>query len=114
MPDFERGTIVRVPFPYTDRETRQHRPALIVSDGALGPEGGLLWVVMITSAANRRWDGDVQLTEDFESCGLPAPSLIRTAKIATIDTSAAQRLGTLDSARLSLVAERIAHTLSIG
>ena len=26
MRDFERGDVVRVPFPYTDRSTRQHRP----------------------------------------------------------------------------------------
>ena len=33
MPSFEQGDIVRVPFPYTDRSTRQWRPALVVSAG---------------------------------------------------------------------------------
>jgi hypothetical protein len=33
MRNFERGDVVRVPFPYTDRPTRQHRPALVVSAG---------------------------------------------------------------------------------
>lgn len=55
MPDFEPGDVVRVPFPYTDRNTRQHRPALVVSQGGVGEEQALLWVVMITSAENRPW-----------------------------------------------------------
>jgi len=33
---FERGDVVRVPFPYTDRATRQRRPALVVSCGGIG------------------------------------------------------------------------------
>jgi mRNA interferase MazF len=53
MPDFEQGQVVRVPFPYTDRERRQHRPALVVSDGPVGENASLLWVAMITSAQNR-------------------------------------------------------------
>ena len=32
------GTVVRVPFPYTDAETRQHRPALVIATA--GPEAG--------------------------------------------------------------------------
>lgn len=113
MPAFDAGTIVRVPFPYTDSNTRQHRPALVVSNGAIGENGALLWVVMITSAANRRWADDVPLDADYEVCGLPAPSLIRTAKIATIDTSAADRLGDLDPGRLAAVRAAIARHLPL-
>ena len=59
MPNFEQGDVVRVPFPYTDKAARQHRPALVVSTGGIGENEGLLWVVMITSADNRPWPGDV-------------------------------------------------------
>jgi Growth inhibitor len=93
MPDFERGDVVRVPFPYTDRATRQHRPALVVSDGLLGADDRLLWVVMITSAENRPWPGDVPLSDTYMDAGLPVPSTIRTTKIATIDAAVADRLG---------------------
>ena len=34
MPTFSQGDVVKVPFPYTDRPTRQSRPALVVSTGA--------------------------------------------------------------------------------
>lgn len=44
MPVFEQGDVVRVPFPYTDRATRQHRPALVVSAGGIGDGEALLWV----------------------------------------------------------------------
>jgi mRNA interferase MazF len=113
MPDFEAGTIVRVPFPYTDSNTRQHRPALVVSNGAIGENGALLWIVMITSAANRRWANDVPIDADYKAYGLPVPSLIRTTKIATIDTSAADRLGELDSGRLAAVRAAIAQHLPL-
>lgn len=62
------------------------RPALIVSDSWLGNDGLMLqWTVMITSAANRGWPDDILLLERFTECGLPVASVIRVAKIATID-----------------------------
>lgn len=106
MPGFERGDVVRVPFPYTDRSTRQHRPALVVSDRPLGDDDRLIWVVMITSADNRRWTDDVPFDDSYEAAGLPAPSLIRPAKIATIDAAVATRLGRID-------AERLARTMQV-
>lgn len=107
MPTFEQGDVVRVPFPYTDRDTRQHRPALVISRRGLGAGERLCWVLMITSAENRRWPGDVPVVERHLDCGLPVPSLIRTAKIATIEASHADRLGAipqplLDDVRASL------------
>ena len=103
MPDFEAGDIVRAPFPYTDRDTTQHRPALVVSNGGIGPVGTLLWVVMITSAENRRWPGDVPLIDDHLTCGLPVPSLVRPMKIATIDANRVDRLGRVSSDKLAIV-----------
>jgi mRNA interferase MazF len=52
---------------------------------------------MITSAANRGWTGDVTIS-DLQAAGLPIPSIVRTAKLATIEARDAQRLGTLPSA----------------
>jgi mRNA interferase MazF len=91
---FEPWDIVRVPFPYTDRPVRQRRPALVVAAGDLQTAHGLLWLAMITSAAHRGWPGDV-VVSDLSSAGLPAPSIVRPAKIATIDARDAGRLGTL-------------------
>jgi mRNA interferase MazF len=49
---------------------------------------------MITSAAHRGWPGDVMIS-DLDDAGLPASSIVRPAKIATINARDAERLGTL-------------------
>lgn len=115
MPSFERGDVIRVPFPYTDRNTRQHRPALVISNGPVGKDAGLLWVLMITSAGNQGWPGDVPIA-DYRATGLPAPSVIRTAKIATIEVRHATVIGTIGSAGhhiLDAVAAAMRVTLAL-
>jgi mRNA interferase MazF len=97
MPIFEVWDIVKVPFPYTDRPIRQNRPALVIAAGKLEATHGLLWLAMITSAANRGWTGDVTIS-DPQGAGLPIPSIVRAAKLATIKARDAQRLGTLHPA----------------
>jgi mRNA interferase MazF len=104
MASFDPGDIVAVPFPFTDRPTRQRRPALVISAGDLQTDHGLLWVLMITSAENRSWPGDVAIA-DLAQAGLPAPSVIRTAKIATIDAKETEKIGSAtDSVRDSVKA----------
>lgn len=93
MPTFSRGDVVKVPFPYTDRDVRQRRPALVVSDRPVGDDDRLYWVLMITSADHRRWPGDVALGKRHREAGLPAPSLIRTSKIATVESDRMEPLG---------------------
>lgn len=112
-PGFDRGSVVRVRFLYTDRDTRQRRPALVVSDGPLGEAGALLWVVMITSAENRSWPDDVSLVDTFAQCGLPAPSIIRPTKIATIEAAQADLIGNIPAAILTVVMNRISRTLGL-
>ena len=112
MASFRQGDVVKVPFPYTDRPTRQSRPALVVSAGGIEDAHGLLWVVMITSAENRGWPGDVPVT-NLAVAGLPVPSVIRTAKIATIEAGGATKLGRVPPARFRQVARRLAGELGL-
>ena len=110
MASFEQGDVIKVPFPYTDRPTRQSRPVLVVSTGAIEEAHGLLWVVMITSAENRGWSGDVSVT-NLAAAGLPVPSVIRTAKIATIEAADAAKLGRVSPALFRQVARRMGSIL---
>jgi mRNA interferase MazF len=109
MAVFSQGDVVKVPFPYTDRSTWQSRPALVVSTG-LEDAHKLVWVVMITSAENRGWPGDVAITNLAEA-GLPAPSVIRAANIATIDATDATKLGKVSAAKLRKVVDHVSREI---
>lgn len=113
MATCSRGQIVLVPFPYTDRNTRQRRPALVISDGALGQGGTLLWVLMITSADHQSWPGDIDLTDASRSTGLQAPSIVRTAKIATVEAREADPIGRVSPALLKTVEGELRRSLAL-
>lgn len=111
MPTFEAWDIVKVPFPYADRPVRQRRPALVVAAGDLQARHSLVWALMITSAENRRWPTDVTVS-DLAIAGLPAPSVVRTAKIAVIDCRDAEPLGTLPNSDRAAVTACLAGHLA--
>jgi PemK-like, MazF-like toxin of type II toxin-antitoxin system len=111
MPIFEPWDIVRVPFPHTDRPVRQRRPALVIAAGDLQTAHGLLWLAMITSAKHPGWPGDVVIS-DLVGAGLPVPSIVRSAKITTIDARDAGRLGTLPPADRKAVRTYLRQRLS--
>jgi mRNA interferase MazF len=110
MPVFEPGDVIKVPVPLRDKPKKQYRPALVVSSLELQEVHGLLWVLMITSAKNRPWAGDVEVTHP-EEAGLPTPSVVRCAKIAAIDASAAERIGKLGPPQLRLVSNMMQRAL---
>ena len=85
---------------------------MVVSTGGIEDAHGLLWVVMITSAANRGWPGDVPLS-NLAAAGLPAPSLIRTAKIATIEAADAAKLGRVAASLIRQVVGRLTRELGV-
>jgi mRNA interferase MazF len=101
---FRPWDVVLVPFPYTDQPRTKLRPAVVVSSARLSDATGMYYVAMITNAAHVPWAGDVRVS-DVVAAGLPIPSVVRTAKIATIDEQALIRplgsLPKLDSSRVS-------------
>jgi mRNA interferase MazF len=81
---FERYTVVRVPFPSTDREAMKNRPALILSDAVLfNDAAGHSVMTMITSARQSAWPLDCAIN-DMAAAGLPSPSALRF-KLLTLD-----------------------------
>lgn len=98
--------VIIVPFPYADRLAEKRRPALVISGSKLAPYG-LVWVAMITSAENERWPCDVTIS-DLKRAGLPAPSVVRPAKIACIEPARIERrAGRLDKATARAVVQRL-------
>jgi PemK-like protein. len=111
MPTFSLWDIVKVPFPYTDRPVRERRPALVIASEGLAERHGLVWVLMITSYANRGWEGDVPVS-DLKLAGLSSASVVRSAKIATIEEKEAVRIGELGAADRAAISLRLSTTLA--
>ncbi|MFY8085090.1 MAG: type II toxin-antitoxin system PemK/MazF family toxin [Rubrivivax sp.] len=81
---FDAFEVVRVPFPFTDRDASKNRPALVLSSAdSFGQPCGHSVLAMITSAGNPPWPLDC-LFGDLVSAGLPSPSVVRS-KLFTPD-----------------------------
>ena len=97
--------VVVVPFPYSDRLAEKRRPALVVSAPQLVATLDRLWVAMITTDRGQLIHGDSRI-DDIVAAGLPAPSIVRASKIATIEIDrvvrSAGRLGDPDIAAATL------------
>lgn len=79
---YKKGTIVLVPFPFTNLEGSKVRPAVIVSDGKIGSD---VVLIFITSQPKLKGKYVVQVTPDEEN-GLKAKSKIVCSKIATLES----------------------------
>lgn len=103
--------IVVVPFPYSDQFAEKRRPALVISSNTFNKKHGLLWAVMITSASNHARPDDIALAANAKT-GLPAASLIRVSKIATIEPERVVRVaGRIDTNSARLIKDFIELSL---
>ena len=107
MTGFRAGDIIWVSFPHVESQRSTVRPALVVSEKMVGPNDGLLWAMMVTNALRPDWPGDLSI-DHYASIGLPHPSKIRTAKIATLEASGAELIGRIDVGLLAEVRSVIA------
>lgn len=81
---YEHFVVVRVPFPFADRNTVKNRPALVLSESKVfNTPAGHSVMAMITSEANPSWPLDCPIV-DLAAAGLPAPSKVRF-KLFTLD-----------------------------
>lgn len=111
---FTRFDVVVVPFPYADRLAEKHRPAVVVSIPELTRAHGLVWLAMVTSASHAPWACDIAI-EDQRLAGLPAPSMVRPAKLATVDaTRIARRLGRLSTKNAASLSAWLARHVAVG
>ena len=92
------GDVVRAPFPYVDQDKVRDRPAVVLATVAPTRDIDLVWAVMVTSATNGTWAGDVSLELHYRECGLPVPCVVRTAKIATFERKTVSKVGKLPEA----------------
>ncbi len=104
----EPGDLVLVPFPFADLTTSKRRPGLVLRHIHSPHLPDLLLLAMVTSRTDQpELTGDVPVRE-WESAGLLRSSLVRLAKLVTLEGSMAQRrLGALASSDY----ERVSTTL---
>lgn len=95
------GDIALVRFPFTELAAAKKRPALVLAQTLRSPRNRLATVAMITSQVDAlKLDGDV-LLGDWKAAGLLHPSLLRLAKVATIDVELIDKvIGKLSSSDL--------------
>lgn len=95
MASFECFDVVRVPFPFTDRQAEKNRPALVISGNAVfNRPAGHSVMAMITSSGHAPWPLDVPLG-DLAAAGLPAASMVRFKLFTLDDRLVRGRLGEL-------------------
>ena len=79
--------IVSVPFPFTDRQAKKRRPALVISVAKYQQSAGHILLAMITSAEHSSWpfpEGAFYAFPSIEGTGLSKPCLIRL-KLFSLD-----------------------------
>ena len=103
-------SLVRVPFPFTDRKTSKRRPALVLSCRQFQQDTGHLLLAMVTSARQSHWPLDWAIQE-IEGTGLPQPCLVRF-KLFTLDEQLMfGALGALATVDRQAVSERLQQLL---
>ena len=109
---YETFAVVRVPFPFTDRNASKNRPALILSSNkTFNTASGHSVMAMITSADNASWPQDC-IIHNLQAAGLPAASKVRF-KLFTLDHRLVRGvLGQLDAADQAAVKNSFASVFT--
>lgn len=104
----KKGDIVLIPFPFTNLSGAKQRPALILYATTI-----FIVVVFITSRLKWTESHDV-IVEPTDENGLKKRSLIRCAKIATLDKDLASGLlGRIATENLSNVNDQLKDLLAL-
>lgn len=104
----KKGDIVLIPFPFTNLSGAKQRPALV-----LHATPNFIVVVFITSRLKWKEQHDVVI-EPTDENGLKKRSLIRCAKIATLDKELASGLlGKIGNENLSNVNDQLKDLLEL-
>ena len=84
---YKRGSIILVPFPFTDLSSSKLRPALVISNEDMTGED-IIAIFISSIAVKPAHDLDVFIKkgdQGFQETGLKADSLFKCGKIATLD-----------------------------
>lgn len=102
---WNKGSIVVIPFPFTDLTNTKKRPALVIAD----LEGDDVILSQITTSSNRQDEYAVPLSQaDLDEGSLKVESLIRTNKIFTAaEDIIIYKIGTINAAKMEEVQNKL-------
>ncbi len=107
-----KGDVIVTLFPFADGAEAKKRPAVVCAGPwRISGDIEVCWVAMITTTTLKGWPGDVDIP-DIQAVGLPVQSIIRTLKIACIDTrNIMGTIGQLDAKTFGTIRKQIrAHS----
>jgi mRNA interferase MazF len=102
---WNKGSIVVIPFPFTDLTNTKKRPALVIAD----LEGDDVILSQITTSSNRQDEYAVPLSQaDLDEGSLKVESHIRTNKIFTAaEDIIIYKIGTINAAKMEEVQNKL-------
>ena len=109
---FDRHDVVVVPFPFTDRDIKLRRPAVVLSDKHFAERTGQHLLAMITRAERSTWPGDLPVG-DAGAAGLGRPSVIRLKLFTLVTPLILDRLGRLAVADATALGETLSDHLGL-
>lgn len=108
------GSIVVFPFPFSDKNKRKLRPALIINKI---PDQHDLWLVCMISSNINKFNpkSEILMTifdKDFSKSGLKIDSVIKVFRLAVIQQSSFKGyIGEIDRERLAVIKKKISSWL---
>src|SRR3989344_4164516 len=111
---YKQGSVILVPFPFTDFSTIKQRPAVVISSTQFNRSSDDIILAAITSHLQVKSLYDIHLNKtDQHHAGLPKPSVVKCGKIATVDKRLIRKqLGQLSTSTTKLILEKIHSTIT--
>jgi len=113
MTPFRRGTVVLVPFPFTDLSAVKKRPALVISTDAYNTATGDVIIAQITSRLNSPPRPGDHIIKDWRRAGLVVPSLARARMTTLHAPMILKSLGSMPQKELNGITRAVASALGI-
>lgn len=107
---YNRYDVIKVPFPFTDKDYTKRRPALVISSEKYQTNFKHCILCMITTAKHSKWIDDV-IIQNLSITGLSTPSKIRLKIFSLDEKLILGKLGKIDNQDISILSAKMKEYL---